>query len=131
MRGRKPVGPEFVHRLTGSDKAKQRAEALLKMMTGEYRVTKACAEFGIKEARLDQIRIEGFQALVTALEDKPAGRPAHTPSPAELENEQLRAENARLQVERDAALVRAEVAVALPRVGAELKKKTTAPRPRQ
>jgi transposase InsO family protein len=127
MRGRKPAGPEFVHRLTGSDKAKRRAEALLKMMTGEYRVTKACAELGIKEARLDQIRIEGFQALVTALEEKPVGRPAHTPSPAELENVQLRADNARLKVERDAALVRAELAVGLPRVRAKLKKKAAPP----
>jgi hypothetical protein len=123
MRGRNPAGPEFVERLDGSDQAKQRARVLLELAAGKCRVPEACQQLGIKDARLDQIRLAGLQAMVTALEDKPAGRPAHQPSAAELENEQLRADNARLRAERDAALIKAELGVALPRVGAASKKK--------
>jgi transposase InsO family protein len=115
-----------VQRLKGSKKAKQRAEVLLRLMFGEYRVPKACAELGIGEARLDQLRYEAFQPLVTALEEKLVGRPARTPSPAELENEQLRARIERLEAELEVAQVRIELGVALPRVGAASKKNDSA-----
>jgi transposase InsO family protein len=127
MRGRSPAGPEFVERLEGSEKAKQRARTILELIAGKIRVPEACERLDIKEARLDQLRLEGLQTLVTAFEEKPVGRPAHVPSPAEVENEQLRAEVARLNAELAVALVRAEVGVGLPRVGAELKKNEAAP----
>lgn len=122
MRGRQPAGLEFVDKLDGSAKAKQRLKAIVETLAGKRRVSEACADLGIKDARFDQIRIEGLQAALRALEDKPAGRPAHTPSPAEQENEQLRAEIAKLRAELEVALVRAELAVALPRAGAASKK---------
>jgi transposase InsO family protein len=122
MRGRNPAGPEFVEKLKGSDKAKRRARVVLEMLAGQCRVPEACHRLGIKEARLDQLRLEGLQAMVTELEDKPAGRPARTPTPADLDNEHLRAEIERLQAELNVALVRAELAVGLPRVGAKSKK---------
>ena len=127
MRGRNPAGPEFVDRLNGSEKAKRRARVVLELIAGQCRVPEACERLDIKEARLDQLRLEGLQALVTELEEKPVGRPAHVPSPAEVENEQLRAGVARLTAELAVALVRAEVGVGLPRVGAELKKNEAAP----
>ena len=90
----------------------------------------ACEKLGIKEARFDQLRLEGLQALVTALEDKPAGRPARPPTPAEEENRELHAQIALLRGELQAALLKAEIAVILPKVGAAAEKKTT-PSPRQ
>ena len=122
MRGRNPAGPEFVKRLEGSEKAKLRAQVVLELLAGKHRVSEACERLGIKDARLDQLRNEGLQAMVTALEDRPPGRPAHEPTPAERENERLRAEIERLRAEQKAALIRAELAVALPRIGAESKK---------
>jgi hypothetical protein len=127
MRGRHPAGPEFVDRLEGSEKAKLRARTILELIAEAIRVPEACTRLGVKPARLDQLRLEGLQALVAAFEEKQVGRPAHVPSPAELEVEELHAEIERLQAELKAALLRAELAVGLPRVGAELKKKTTAP----
>jgi transposase InsO family protein len=129
MRGRKPAGPEFVERLNGSNDAKQRARVILELIAHLCRVPEACERLGIGEARLDQIRIEGLQALVSALEDKPVGRPAHVPSPAEVENEHLRARIARLETELAVARVQVEVGVGLPRVGAELKKNGVTPPP--
>jgi hypothetical protein len=123
MRGRSPSGPEFVEKLIGSPKAKERAKVLLETLSGSCRVVDACERLGIKDARFDQIRIEGLQALVSALEDKPAGRPVQTRSVAERENQQLRDENAQLQAELHATLVRAELAIALPQAGCVTAKK--------
>ena len=124
MRGRTPSGPEFVDKLNGSAKAKERAKVLLETLAGTCRIGEACERLGIKDARFDQIRLEGLQALVAAMEDKPGGRPARARSEADLENQSLRDEVARLQAELEAALVRAELAITLPRAGNEASKKT-------
>jgi len=127
MQGRHPAGPEFVERLEGSEKAKRRVRTMLELIADRIRVPEACERLGIKPARLDQLRKAYLQAMVTAAEEKQVGRPAHVPSAAEVENEQLRARIARLEAELAVALVRAEVGVGLPRVGAELKKNEVIP----
>ena len=127
MSGRHPSGPEFVEKLKkGSAKAKLRAQALLETMAGTCRVLEACERLGIKEARFDQIRYDGLQGLVDALEEQQVGRKPRVQSPAEIENDQLREENARLKVELQAALLKVELAVALPRAGEPAQKKTAA-----
>lgn len=129
MRGRQPSGPEFVDRLEGSDKAKTRLKVLLETMTGACRVLEACEKLGIKEARFDQIRIEGLQAALHALEDRPAGRPARAPSPADEENRQLREQVARLSRDLELAALRIELSVELPQLTTKPEKKTTASSP--
>lgn len=130
MRGRKPSGPKFVDKLDGSLEAKKRLTVVLETLTGTCPVQQACAKLGIKEARFDQIRIELLQAALIAAERRPAGRPARELSPAEEENQQLRDRNAQLEAQLQAALIRAELAVTLPQVGAAAEKKTTVSRPR-
>jgi hypothetical protein len=117
MRGRHPSGPAFVQKLEGSERAKERLQVLLETMAGTCRTSEACERLGISEQRFDQIRIEALQAAVTGLEPGLVGRPAHTPHPAEVEVERLKKRLAELEAERDAALIRAELAVTLPRVG--------------
>jgi len=117
MRGRYPSGPEFVAKLDGSSQAKERLQVLLETMAGTCRTGEACERLGISEQRFDQIRIEALQAAVHGLEPGVAGRPAHAPHPAEVEVERLKKQLAELKAERDAALLRAELAVTLPRVG--------------
>lgn len=130
MRGRHPSGPEFVDRLGGSPEAKQRAKILLETLSGGLRVLEACETLGIKEARFDQIRIEGLQALVDALEPKLPGRKPRPATAEAAEVEQLEQRVAELEAELHAALVRAELAVTLPQVGAAEQKKTPVnPRP--
>ena len=112
MRGRYPVGPEYVEQLSGSETAKQRAQLILETLTGQRRVQEACAELGISEQRFRQLRQEMLQAAVASLEARPAGRPPKkSEAPAALE-EQLKA----LQDELRAAQVREEIALTLPGV---------------
>lgn len=128
MRGRYPSGPEFVHKLDGSEQAKERLQVLLETLAGSCRVGEACERLGISEQRFDQIRIEALQAAVRGLEPGVAGRPARVLSPAEIENEQLKERIAALEAERNAALVRAELAVTLPAAGeVEAKKAPRSP----
>jgi hypothetical protein len=131
MRGRHPSGPEFVDKLDGSFEAKERLKTLLETLTGGCRVQEACERLGIKEARFDQVRIEVLQAALKAAERRAAGRPAQASSPADDENRQLRERVAQLEGQLQAALIRAELAVTLPQVGAAAEKKTTASPPRQ
>lgn len=132
MRGRHPSGPEFVTKLSGSPDAKERLQVLLETLTGTCRVGEACVRLGIKEARFDQIRIEALQAALLALESKPAGRKPQQSSPQEEELRQLRERISQLEAELQAALIRAEIAVTLPQVGANEQKKTPAtPKPRR
>jgi len=117
MRGRHPSGPAFVAKLDGSGQAKERLQVLLETMADTCRVGEACERLGISEQRFDQIRIEALQAAVHALEPGIAGRPAHTPHPAEVEVERLKKRLAESEAKREAALIRAELAVTLPRAG--------------
>jgi hypothetical protein len=130
MRGRHPSGPEFVDKLDGSPEAKQRLKALLLTLAGSQRVLEACEELGIKEARFDQIRIETLQAALQALEPKLPGRKPQISTPDAAEIDQLRQRVAALEAQLEAALLRAEIAVTLPQVGALDEKKTANPSPR-
>ena len=113
MRGRHPSGPEFVHKLHGSELAKQRAEVLLETLAGTCRTTEACERLKLSEQRFDQVRIEALQALVESLELGMGGRPPKRSSEAEEEVGRLRERVAELEGQLQAALVRAELAVTL------------------
>jgi len=115
MRGRKPAGPEYVERLTGSDTAKERLHVVLETVAGRCRVQEACARLGISEPRFHQLRTQILQASLDSLAPRPAGRP---PRAAPDERVQaLEAMVADLAIELQAAHVREEVALALPQVG--------------
>ncbi|HLW66839.1 MAG TPA: hypothetical protein VKS79_16110 [Gemmataceae bacterium] len=128
MRGRRPSGPEFVHKLHGSELAKHRAEVLLETLAGTCRTTEACVRLKLSEQRFDQVRLEALQALVTSLELGTGGRPAKRPTQAELEVAQLRQQIAELKVQLQAALVRTELALTLtPAAKDESKKSARSP----
>jgi helix-turn-helix protein len=115
MRGRKPAGPEYVDRLTGSDTAKERLHVVLETLAGRCRVQEACARLNLSEPRFHQLRTQILQAGLDSLAPRPAGRP---PRPAPDERVQaLEATVADLTVELQAAHVREEIALALPQVG--------------
>jgi transposase-like protein len=123
MRGRKPPGPEFVQRLHGSAASKERAEIILKTLTGQLRVHEASARLGITPQRLHMLRQAGVQALIDALEPQPMGRPRKEADPAAAATAQLE----RLQQELEAARLREEIALLLPgRKGA-----AASPKPRR
>lgn len=121
MRGRRPVGPELIDRLAGSDEARRRAKVVLQTMTGELRVQEACERLGISEQRFEAIRQEAIEGAVASLEPKQVGRPPRAPESAAVgdaaEVARLRDRVAELEAELEAAAVRLELARALPRLG--------------
>ena len=99
--GARPLGPELVERLEGSEHAKQRLKVFLQTMNDELTVPQACELLGIRETRFHVQRAEALQAALASLEARPPGRRPHVVSPeeariAELES-QLADLNARLK----------------------------------
>jgi hypothetical protein len=125
MRGRYPSGPEFVDKLDGSAEAKERLKTVLATLAGQLRVGDACDRLSIKESRFDQLRIELLQAALHAAERRRAGRIPQIRSSDESEVPSLRQRVADLEAELRVALVRVEIAAALPRAGSGDQKKTS------
>jgi hypothetical protein len=123
MRGRTPVGPELAEQLEGSPLARRRVRVILETLAGTTRVKDACGELEVCEQRFETLRTTAIQAGIDALEPKPAGRPPKVPSEAEAEIARLRERIAELEAAGQAALIRAELASALPRLGANATKK--------
>jgi hypothetical protein len=114
MRGRLPSGPEYVEQLEGSAIAKQRVKAILETMAGTCRVQEACQRLGISEPRFEQLRVLILQAALERLEPRPAGRPAHTLTPADERIDALEAELAEMKMKLQVSQARTEIALALP-----------------
>jgi hypothetical protein len=134
MRGRRPVGPEYADQLAGSDTAKLRTKVILETMMGKLRLKEACERLDICEQRFHQLRQEMMTAAVQALEPGQAGRPAHTPTPAEEEVAALQQQLQDKEVELRAAKAREEVALIMPDVKhepADPEKKTPQPTTRR
>ena len=110
MRGRYPSGPEVVERLDGSDEAKQRLRVLLEVLSGRCRLKGACAQLGLKEARLEQLRRRALLGALAALEPRAGGRPRRRSEVTAGQVEELRARVRELELELRVAQARAEVA---------------------
>jgi hypothetical protein len=116
MRGRRPVGPEYAEQLDGSETAKLRTKVILETIAGTCRVKEACQRLGVCEQRFHQLRQEMLMAAVQALEPGHAGRPAHTPTPAEEQVSALEQQLQDKQIELRAAKAREEIALIMPEV---------------
>jgi hypothetical protein len=67
-------------------KARQRAEVILQVRSGQLTATEAARTLGISRQQYYQWEQRALQALLTALEDQPTGRPKQ---PTDPEKEQL------------------------------------------
>jgi hypothetical protein len=76
-----------------------RAQAVLKVLTGQWRVTAAAAELGMSRNRFQTLMHRSLEAMLAELGQKPAGRPALPARQRQLESENthLRRENEQLQ----------------------------------
>jgi hypothetical protein len=119
MRGRRPVGPEYADQLEGSETAKLRTKVILETIAGTCRLKEACQRLGISEQRFHQLREEMMVAAVKALEPGHAGRPAHTPTPAEEQVVALEQQLQDKEIELRAAKAREEIALVMPEVKQE------------
>ena len=118
MRGRRPVGPEVAERLDGSAAACRRMRVVLETIAGVRRVQEACEELGVCEQRFETLRATAILAGIAALEARPMGRPPKVLTEAQAEIARLEDRVAELEAQLRVASVRAELADALPRLGA-------------
>jgi hypothetical protein len=82
--GRKPLGPDLVEHLEGSQQAKQRLETILETIVGRLTIEQACKRLGIGSARFHNLRTEVLEAGLARLEPRPMGRPPRQPTANEV-----------------------------------------------
>jgi transposase-like protein len=110
---RPPEGVKHVERLEGPEDVKWRLRVLMETLVGRKSVLEACEELGISESRLHEMRREALVGALGALMPKPAGRPATSETTTAREKE-LETRVQELEVDLQAALVRTELALAMP-----------------
>ncbi len=110
---RPPEGVGHVDRLDGPEELKRRLRVLLETILGGMSVAEACEELGVSESRLHELRRQALVGALGALMPKPSGRPA-TVDTTPLREQELRARIGELEVDLQAALVRTELALAMP-----------------
>jgi len=126
MAGRKPLGPQLVHHLDGSEHAKDRMEVILETIAGKLSIREACDRLGIEEAMFFRIRMGALQAAVSRLEPRPTGRPPRVITPEGERITNLEQELQNKDLELKATAVRLEIAQAMPQlIEDEAGKKTT------
>lgn len=114
-RGR-PVDPAGqVQRLEGDEEAKHRLKLVLETLTGSRTVEEACAELGIGATRFFELKHDALSGALAALSPRPLGRPGSEPD-AGVREKELEAKVARLEEDLQCALVRTELAIAMPRL---------------
>ncbi len=79
-------------------KARQRAEVIFKVRSGQMTATEAAQTLGISRQQYYQWEQRALQALLSALEDQPTGRPK-TPADPEKEALQRRVQQLEQQVQ--------------------------------
>ena len=110
---RPPEGVGHVDRLDGPEELKWRLRVLLDTLAGRVSVAQACEELGVSESRLHELRRQALVGALGALMPKPSGRPAAADT-TPLREQELLARIQELEVDLQAALVRTELALAMP-----------------
>ncbi len=130
---RPPEGVGHVDRLDGPEDLKWRLRVLLETILGSVSVAQACEELGVSESRLHELRRQALVGALGALMPRPPGRPVTAETTTAREKD-LEARIHELEVDLQAALVRTELALAMPELFRSKKnrrhrKKTGAQRP--
>lgn len=114
----RPANAEkMIESLSATAEAKARLTAIVMTLAGAQPVPDACAELGIGEARFHEMRKEFLAEALGLLERKTAGRkPADAAEDAEERLAELEEENRTLEVELEAARIRTEIALTMPRL---------------
>ena len=132
MSGRKPMGPQLVHHLDGSERAKECLEVILETVAGTTTIREACDRLGIGEAMFHRLRTRALQAGLSDLEPRPIGRPSRSLSPEDQRIAALEEELREKDTELEATEVRLEIARTMPQlVQDEALKKTNTPKQRR
>jgi DNA-binding MarR family transcriptional regulator len=110
---RPPEGMGHVDRLEGPEDVKRRLRVLMETLLGQKSVPEACEELQVSESRLHEMRREALVGALGALLPKPSGRPPKV-EPTTSREKELQERIGELEVDLQAALVRTELALAMP-----------------
>lgn len=128
MRGRYPAGVEYLDKLDAAAEDKARLKAIFDTLYGQVRLLEACEQLGIRETRFHQLRERALRGALDAIRPRLAGRPRVRETPADERIRELEQALAEKELELQAALVRAEVALIVPgRVESPVEKKGRRP----
>jgi hypothetical protein len=110
--GRKPLGiREQVDRLPGSPVAKERLRVVLANLAGEMSTKDACAALEIEESWFFELKHRSLERWMEAMEpETPGRRPAPAPTAEQPTIAELEERNRHLELELEAARLRAELA---------------------
>jgi transposase len=117
-----------VDRLEGPENLKQRLRVILETLNGTCSIPEACERLGVSESRLHDLRREALEGALGALMPKPAGRPPAPVSEGADREKELLSRIQDLEIDLQAALVRTELALAMPQLFEKGKKKSSRPR---
>jgi len=109
------LGPNIVEHLEGSPQAKDRLRAILQALCGQIGIPEACQELGIAPTRFHEMRNGVLQTALEALEPRPRGRPPHRRLPQDDHVEDLEHQVRSLKADLQAAQIRQELSVLMPR----------------
>lgn len=102
--------------LDGGVEEKHRLRVILDVMAGTMSVKQACEVLGLGEARLHQLRHQVLQGALDSLAPKRPGRPRLPAAEEATQVEELKGQIRQLEIDLQAALVRTELALAMPQV---------------
>lgn len=122
-RGRPPLGARHVDSLKGSTESKRRLRVILQTLTGERSVGEACAQLEVSESRFHQLRREALEGALAGLDGRPSGRPPAEPPELSSKVAELESEVRELRVDLQASRVRTEIALSMPHLLRDTKKK--------
>ena len=123
VRGRPPMGTKHVDGLTGSSESKRRLRTILQTLTGECSVGHACKRLKVSESRFHQLRKEALDGALAGLDARPSGRPPAEPPALESKVAELESEVRELRMDLQASRVRTEIALTMPHLLRDRKKK--------
>lgn len=101
-------------RLEGEPEGRRRLRVILEVTSGLMTVAEACHRLGVSEARFHALRRQALEGALRSLAPAPAGRPRKRQPEAASRVEELERQVRKLQVELQTALVRTELALAMP-----------------
>lgn len=114
--GRPFAGSSHVMELDGGVEEKHRLRVILDVLRGVTSVGQACATLQISPARFHQLRAQVLQSALDALAPRAPGRPRTAPREDTTQVEELKRQVRELEMDLQAALVRTELALAMPQV---------------
>ena len=126
--GRPPEGVNHVDRLEGPEEVKRRLRIILETLNGSCSIPEACKQLGVSESRLHDLRREALEGALGALLPRPSGRPAADLPPGAEREAELEKRIRELEIDLEAALVRTELALAMPHLFEKGSKKNSAHR---